>query len=223
LAPDLYLRFVPIVRIEKNEISKDLLFFYFFKININSFVLALFESMNAFVLIRSFFGFTQHQVADCFLIQQGQVHQVETGFRPMPKKAEEAVEEIISRIPAFESVDPANYSTLFETDAAIEIRYWRKIAEKAQEAADDLEKELEKLDQSRLQVARVYAFTEKVAEKPDSVLGLRAAWWRMQKDKQSGKIAKASEGIRRRLRHKIQLLREEARSAQENLSFWEGK
>ena len=86
-----------------------------------------------------------------------------------------------------------------------------------------LEKELEKLNQSRLQVARVFAFTENVAEKPDSPLGLRAAWWRLQKDKQSGKIAKVSEGIRQRLRHKIDLLREEARSAQENLSFWEGR
>ncbi len=64
---------------------------------------------------------------------------------------------------------------------------------------------------------------EIVAEKQDSVLGVRAAWWRLQKDKQLGKIAKASEGIRRRLRHKIHLLREEARSAQENLLFWEGK
>jgi hypothetical protein len=62
-----------------------------------------------------------------------------------------------------------------------------------------------------------------VAEKQDSPLGLRAAWWRLQKDKQSGKIAKTSEGICQRLRHKIHLLREEARSAQENLSFWEGK
>ncbi|HOY94311.1 MAG TPA: hypothetical protein PK509_01145, partial [Catalimonadaceae bacterium] len=91
--------------------------------------------MNSFVLIRSFFGFTQHQVADYLLIQQGQVHQVETGFRPLPKKAAEAVDEILSCIPDFESVDPANYSTLFETDAASEIRYWRKIAENAQDAA----------------------------------------------------------------------------------------
>jgi hypothetical protein len=123
----------------------------------------------------------------------------------------------------FHFLDPTQYSTLFETDAASEIQYWRKIAENAEEAADDLEKELEKLDQSRLQVARFFAFTENVAEKPDSVLGVRAVWWRLQKDKQSGKIAKASEGIRRRLRHKIHLLREEARSAQENLLFWEGK
>ncbi len=64
---------------------------------------------------------------------------------------------------------------------------------------------------------------EMVAEKQDSALGFRAAWWRLQKDKQSVKIAKTSEGICQRLRHKIHLLREEARSAEENLSFWEGK
>jgi transcriptional regulator with XRE-family HTH domain len=173
--------------------------------------------------IRSFFGFTQAQAGDYLMIPQSLVADYEKGIRPIPTKSVEALNVLSPLLEDFESVDPTIYSSLFETNAASEIRYWRKIAEKAQEAADDLEKELEKLDQSRLQVARVFAFTENLAEKPDSPLGLRAAWWRMQKDKQSGKIAKASEGIRRRLRHKIQLLREEARSAQENLLFWAGR
>ncbi len=173
--------------------------------------------------IRTFFGFTQSQAGDYLMITQGLVADYEKGFRPIPMKSIEALNVLSTLLEEMESVDPANYSALFETNSASEIRYWRKIAENAQDAADDLEKELEKLNQSRLQVARVYAFTEKVAEKPDSPLGLRAAWWRLQKDKQSGKIAKASEGIRQRLRHKIHLLRQEARSAQENLLFWEGK
>ena len=173
--------------------------------------------------IRTFFGFTQSQAGDYLMITQGLVADYEKGFRPIPMKSMEALNVLSPLLEDFESVDPTIYSALFETDAASEIRYWRKIAENTQESADDLEKELEKLDQSRLQVARVFAFTENVAEKPDNVLGVRAAWWRLQKDRQSGKIAKASEGIRRRLRHKIHLLREEARSAQENLSFWEGK
>ena len=173
--------------------------------------------------IRSFFGFTQAQAGDYLMIPQSLVADFEKGIRPIPVKSIEALNLLSPLLEEMESIDPTQYSALFETDSASEIRYWRKIAENAQEAADDLEKELEKLNQSRLQVARVYAFTKKVAEKPDSPLGLRAAWWRLQKDKQSGKIAKASEGICQRLRHKIHLLREEARSAQENLSFWEGK
>jgi transcriptional regulator with XRE-family HTH domain len=179
--------------------------------------------MNSLSQIRSFFGFTQAQAGDYLMITQGLVADYEKGFRPIPTKSIHALNVLSTLLEEMEPVDPAHYAALFETDAASEIRYWRKIAENAEEAADDLEKELEKLDQSRLQVARVFAFTENVAEKPDSVLGVRAAWWRLQKDKQSGKIAKASEGIRRRLRHKIHLLREEARSAQENLLFWEGK
>ena len=173
--------------------------------------------------VRTYFGFTQSQVGDYLMITQGLVADYEKGFRPIPMKSIEALNVLSTLLEEMESVDPSHYSALFETNSASEIRYWRKIAENAEDAANDLEKELEKLNQSRLQVARVFAFTENVAEKPDSPLGLRAAWWRMQKDKQSIKIAKASEGICQRLRHKIHLLREEARSAQENLSFWEGR
>jgi transcriptional regulator with XRE-family HTH domain len=179
--------------------------------------------MNPLLKIRLLFGLTQSQVGDYLQVQQSLVADFERGNRPLPNKSMEAMDEISNRLPEFEEINPSEYNSLFEISAGDEIQFWRSSAEKARNAAELLKKELEKLDQSRLQVARVISFTEKVAEVADSPLGLRAPWWSLQKEKLPGKISKASQGTRQRLLQKIHLLEEEVRTSEENLRFWEGK
>jgi len=179
--------------------------------------------MNPLSRIRSFFGFTQAQIADYCFVQQSVIAQYENGKRDLPDKASEAIDEISNRLSDFEMMDLQEHASLFETEKSNEIEFWKYNLEKILKASLLVQEELNRLNEIQLQTVRVISFSEKVAEIPEKPLGVRVAWWSLQKEKQKAKFTKVSQGVKQRLVLKLHLMEEEARKSGENLRFWEGR
>jgi len=170
-----------------------------------------------------FFWFTQAQIADYCFVQQSVIAQYENGKRDLPDKASEAIDEISNRLSDFEMMDLQEHASLFETEKSNEIEFWKYNLEKILKASLLVQEELNRLNEIQLQTVRVISFSEKVAEIPEKPLGVRVAWWSLQKEKQKAKFTKVSQGVKQRLVLKLHLMEEEARKSGENLRFWEGR
>jgi hypothetical protein len=166
--------------------------------------------MNQLLAVRNFFGFTQAQMADYLNVHQSIVALHEGGTRPLPAEAGKKLEEITSRMAAFEN--PADPNSLFESTEGAED--WKNRAVTARNAAALLRKQIDQLLQSQKQTLRVIGFTESVAEIENSPLAEGSFWWRVQRDQCQKKIPKFSKNEIRKLELKIALLEEEARMAE---------
>jgi transcriptional regulator with XRE-family HTH domain len=178
--------------------------------------------MNILSTIRSFFGFTQTQMSDYLQVNQALVADFEKGYRPLPKKAIEAIDQISTRLAEFETVDPNEFDTRFPTDRQEELDFWKKVADKAKKKVQGLKEELEWMETSRDQIVRVHRFSEVVFAGAENPIGPRKLWWELQKARLPKKIASVSQSEYKKLIFNIRLLEKEILEAEELVKFWQG-
>jgi len=166
------------------------------------------EKITTLAEVRSFFGFSQAQMADYLGVDQSHIAYHEQGKRTISGKAGQILQVLLECLSEFSALSLPEVDFRGKQDAA----FWTSRADFARKSAGKLQAQLGKLLEVRLGIHRVLAFTDSFAGAPNR-LAERSLWWKYRKELTVDQIPTVSDDLVRALKMKIALLTEEARMA----------
>jgi transcriptional regulator with XRE-family HTH domain len=114
--------------------------------------------------IRSLFGLTQLQVADYFRVSQSSVNKFEMGSQPLPTHGNDALKELVVRLPEMEALDGSGFEARFPViEAQIELAFWRLKIDLARKGAAKVRRKIEQLDKNSVVTMESYSLPPSVS------------------------------------------------------------